>query len=73
MYACSAASLASTDVVDTTGAGDAFIASLVYGICHGKPITEMLQLATLVSARKCCHLGARPGLPRWSELPPELL
>jgi sugar/nucleoside kinase (ribokinase family) len=73
VYACSASNVKADDVVDTTGAGDAFIASLVYGICNQKPIADMLELASLVSACKCTQLGARPGLPKREQLPQGLL
>jgi sugar/nucleoside kinase (ribokinase family) len=59
--------------VDTTGAGDAFIGSCLYGVCTGMALTDMLRLAAAVAACKCTALGARPGLPTRSQLAPWLL
>lgn len=50
-------------VVDTTGAGDAFIGAVLYGLCAGLPRESLLALAATVAALKCQLLGARPGLP----------
>ncbi|EFJ40764.1 hypothetical protein VOLCADRAFT_84359 [Volvox carteri f. nagariensis] len=60
-------------VVDTTGAGDSFIGSVLYGLCTGLPLPSTLRLAAVVAACKCTALGARPGLPTRSQLVPELL
>ncbi len=60
-------------VVDTTGAGDAFIGSVLYGLVTGLSRPAMLQLAGLVAAAKCTQLGARPGLPRRAQLSPDAL
>jgi sugar/nucleoside kinase (ribokinase family) len=69
----SAAGLAPGAVVDTTGAGDAFIGSVIYGIVTGMQPEQMLQLAAVVAACKCTMLGARPGLPRREQLDQQLL
>ena len=50
-------------VVDTTGAGDAFIGSMLVGLMNGMSKTDSLRLAATVAALKCTALGARPGLP----------
>lgn len=60
-------------MVDTTGAGDAFIGSVVYALATGLGCAKMLQLASLVAACKCTQLGARPGLPFRHALPQDLL
>jgi sugar/nucleoside kinase (ribokinase family) len=73
VYACTASPLDQEHVVDTTGAGDAFIASLLYGLVRGKSFEEMLRLGTVVAACKCTQLGARPGLPRHADISPDLL
>jgi sugar/nucleoside kinase (ribokinase family) len=73
VYACSASPLSKDDLVDSTGAGDAFIASIIYGLVRGKTIPELLTLATVVAARKCTELGARPGIPKREDLAPHLL
>lgn len=59
--------------MDTTGAGDAFIGSVVYALATGLSCARMLQLASLVAACKCTKLGARPGLPYRDALPQDLL
>jgi ribokinase len=50
-------------IVDSTGAGDAFAAGLIYGLLRGKPLLEAALLGNL-AARACVRgLGARFGLP----------
>lgn len=73
VYVCSAAPMDSVEVVDTTGAGDAFIASVIYGVVQGKSFEDTLKLGTIVAASKCTKLGARPGLPKRSQLAPQFL
>uniref|UniRef100_A0A1J3DIX7 Ketohexokinase n=1 Tax=Noccaea caerulescens TaxID=107243 RepID=A0A1J3DIX7_NOCCA len=51
------------ELVDTTGAGDAFIGAVLYAICAGMPPEKMLPFASQVAACKCRALGARTGLP----------
>jgi sugar/nucleoside kinase (ribokinase family) len=60
-------------VVDTTGAGDAFIGAMLTSIAagHTDPAAA-LRLGAVVAAAKCTALGARPGLPRRADLAPEL-
>eukprot|EP00195_Chlamydomonas_chlamydogama_P003024 CAMPEP_0202923018 /NCGR_PEP_ID=MMETSP1392-20130828/78228_1 /ASSEMBLY_ACC=CAM_ASM_000868 /TAXON_ID=225041 /ORGANISM="Chlamydomonas chlamydogama, Strain SAG 11-48b" /LENGTH=451 /DNA_ID=CAMNT_0049616679 /DNA_START=76 /DNA_END=1431 /DNA_ORIENTATION=- len=69
----SIASLPAGAVVDTTGAGDAFIGSVLYGLAVGLPRPDMLKLAAVVAACKCTALGARPGLPTRGQLSADLL
>lgn len=66
-----AATVPSAKVVDTTGAGDAFIGGITYGILAGFPPEKMLPLGATVAAAKCQALGARTGLPLRSD--PRLL
>jgi sugar/nucleoside kinase (ribokinase family) len=73
VYMCSASPLSRENLVDSTGAGDAFIACILYGLVKGKSLTDILTLGTVVSAHKCTQLGARPGVPRRDELAPHLL
>jgi sulfofructose kinase len=53
---------------DTTGAGDAFHAGLLYGFLQGEDIERSLKLGNAVAAMKCSVLGARPGLPTRGQL-----
>lgn len=56
------------DVVDTTGAGDAFHGAFALMLAEGKPVAECARTACAVAALKCTRLGSRSGLPRRSEL-----
>lgn len=52
-----------TDVVDTTGAGDAFAAGFLYGLLHEKSIQESGKIGNLVASFCIREYGARKGLP----------
>ncbi|KAK4756531.1 hypothetical protein SAY87_006658 [Trapa incisa] len=52
-----------SELVDTTGAGDAFIGATLYAICAKMPAEKMLPFAAQVAAANCRGLGARAGLP----------
>ncbi|RMF55672.1 MAG: carbohydrate kinase family protein [Calditrichaeota bacterium] len=56
------------EVVDTTGAGDAFHGAFAYGLSLGYSLEENLRFATRVAARCCQRLGARPGIPTRDDL-----
>lgn len=71
--AATAARLPPSAVLDTTGAGDAFIGSMVYCLATGMPAERALLLGGVVAACKCTALGARPGLPRRTSLRADLL
>jgi ribokinase len=53
-------------VVDTTAAGDAFVAGLAVGLAEGKPLLEAAQFANAVGALAVTKQGAQPGMP-WRE------
>lgn len=57
------------NVVDTTGAGDAFCAGFLYGLTKNKGLYECGKLGNFVAS--CCirEVGAREGLPVQSDLP----
>ncbi|KAJ9176519.1 hypothetical protein P3X46_011824 [Hevea brasiliensis] len=55
------------ELVDTTGAGDAFIGAVLYAICAKMPPEKMLPFAAQVAAASCRALGARTGLPHRSD------
>ncbi|NKQ57419.1 ribokinase [Amycolatopsis sp. K13G38] len=54
--------LAEVEVVDTTGAGDALVATLTYGLVAGKPVPEAARLAVAAAAQTGRHAGGRPRL-----------
>jgi ribokinase len=51
------------DVVDTTGAGDAFCAGFLYGLVNDKSLLECGTLGNFVASRCVMKMGAREGLP----------
>lgn len=51
------------ELIDTTGAGDAFIGAIIYSICADIPAEKMLPFSAQVAAACCRALGARTGLP----------
>lgn len=55
-------------IKDTTGAGDAFRAGFIYGLCKGLSIEETMRAANAVAALQCREFGARDGLPTEAEL-----
>jgi sulfofructose kinase len=56
------------EVVDTTGAGDAFHGAFAWALADGRPAGECARIAAAVAALKCRKLGARAGLPTRTEL-----
>ncbi len=50
-------------VVDTTGAGDAFHGAFAHGLVNGMSSAEGARRACAVAALKCTRLGGRAGLP----------
>jgi sulfofructose kinase len=58
----------SVDVVDTTGAGDAFHGAFALAITEGRSTREAAVIGSAVAALKCRRLGARAGLPTRAEL-----
>lgn len=60
---CPAWPLPREDIVDTTGAGDAFIGGFLFARMHGAADEQCLQLGTLCAAAKIRRAGARAGLP----------
>jgi ribokinase len=53
---------------DTTGAGDAFLAGLVWGLLEGFEAGEVLRAAAAAAAHNCRAPGAQGGLPDRAEL-----
>jgi sulfofructose kinase len=57
-----------TEIVDTTGAGDAFHGAFAWALAQGHTFADCARIAAAVSALKCRRLGARSGLPTLEEL-----
>lgn len=49
------------------GAGDAYVAGIIYGLAHALEVEAAMQLASYIAARSCLHVGARDGLPTRAE------
>ena len=56
------------NVVDTTGAGDAFCAGFLYGLIKEKSLSECGRIGNFVASRCVMKMGARSGLPRVDDL-----
>lgn len=56
-----------SELVDTTGAGDAFTGAVLYALCADMPPERMLPFAAQVAACGCRGLGARSSLPHPSD------
>lgn len=56
------------EIVDTTGAGDAFHGAFAWALANDRPAPECARIAAAVAALKCRRLGARAGLPTREEL-----
>jgi ribokinase len=56
------------EVVDSTAAGDAFMAGLASGLLEGREIHEALEYASGAGALAATKLGAQPSLPFRREL-----
>jgi len=56
------------DVVDTTGAGDCFVAALAAALIAGSDPVEAARFATAASALAVMRRGAQPGMPDRSEV-----
>jgi sulfofructose kinase len=61
------------EVVDTTGAGDAFHGAFTLGVADGRAIRDIVRRASAAAALKCTRLGGRAGLPTIDELAAFLL
>ena len=56
------------DVLDTTGAGDAFHGGFIYGVLQDWSVAEIVRFASAVASINCCQLGGRSGLPTVEEV-----
>ncbi|HRK98037.1 MAG: adenosine kinase [Alphaproteobacteria bacterium] len=50
-------------LVDTTGAGDAYAAGFLFGLTENKPLTECGRLGSLAASEAISHMGPRPITP----------
>jgi ribokinase len=58
----------SVKVVDTTGAGDSFVAALTLALLEGKPPEAALAFACAAGALTATQAGAQPSLPRRAQV-----
>jgi sulfofructose kinase len=58
----------SIEIVDTTGAGDAFHGAYAWALAGGRSAQDCARVAAAVAALKCRKLGARAGLPTRADL-----
>ncbi len=56
------------NVVDTTGAGDAFTSALGVALAEGQPLVAAVRFATCAGALAVTKLGVVPALPRRAEV-----
>lgn len=57
-----------TPVVDTTGAGDAFLGGLVDALLEGAKLKNAVEFANICAGLKIAKLGAQTGLPTIKEI-----
>jgi sugar/nucleoside kinase (ribokinase family) len=57
----------STQVVDTTGAGDSFVAGFLAGVLRGRDLAASARLACAVAALNIRKVGATAGMPTMRE------
>jgi len=56
------------EVVDTTGAGDAFCGALSFALSNGKPVEDAIKIANAVSGLSVTKIGTAPAMPYLKEL-----
>jgi ribokinase len=56
------------EVVDTTGAGDAFTSALAVALAEKRPLLAAVRFATVAGALACTRLGVIPALPNRAEI-----
>jgi len=56
------------NVVDTTGAGDAFNGALAVGLAEGRPLAEAIHFANAAGALSVTRPGATESMPTRAEV-----
>ena len=56
------------EVVDTTGAGDCFVAALAYDLARGRPLATAVEFACRAASASVTSAGARGGLPTLAQV-----
>lgn len=56
------------DVIDTTGAGDAFNGGLITALAEGKSIWDAVEFANVVGALSVQKIGTTPSMPNRNEI-----
>jgi len=56
------------DIVDTTGAGDAFTGTLAVAVARGNCLADAAQIANAAGALACTKFGAQAAIPTWDEI-----
>jgi ribokinase len=56
------------EVVDTTGAGDAFSGALAVALAEGQALTDAVRFATVAASIQVTRMGTAPAMPRRSEV-----
>jgi ribokinase len=55
------------DIVDTTGAGDAFTGNLAVAVARGNSLANAARIANAAGALACTKFGAQGAIPTWNE------
>ena len=56
------------DIVDTTGAGDAFTGTLAVAVARGNCLADAARIANAAGALACTKFGAQTAIPTWDEI-----
>jgi ribokinase len=56
------------DIVDTTGAGDAFTGNLAVAAARGNCLADAARIANAAGALACTKFGAQAAIPTWDEI-----
>ncbi len=54
--------------IDTLGAGDVYHGAFALGVAEGRPIPEIVMMASATAALKCTRFGGRDGIPSRDEV-----